>query len=164
MIKFFAGIAVVAFTTFCGYLLAGKYRKRRLFFTQLQTFNERFLSELAYYRRPLQVFIREYNYKEEFALLLQRFLSCIKNENELKEVELFGESFFFLKKEERQIVLNYFSMLGRGDSTAQKGYFSAVKNNLISMQEECVITCKKYADLYIKLGFLFGLLILILIV
>ena len=53
MAKFLLGVAIVAFMSFLGYLLAKKYRKRRDFFVQFTLFNERFLSEISYYRRHL---------------------------------------------------------------------------------------------------------------
>ena len=66
LIKFLLGIAIVAFTSFCGYLFSGKYRKRSLFFRQLNAFNERFLTEISYYRRPIGEFATRYSYKGEF--------------------------------------------------------------------------------------------------
>ncbi len=164
MIKFFVGLAVIAFTSFCGYLFAGKYKKRRIFFTQLQEFNERFLAEVSYYRRPIKTFIAQFAYKAEFAELLKEVFTRLETHLQLDEGMLSGETFSFLKNEEKQIVYNYFMMLGRGDSTAQKGYFSAMKDKLSMLQKDGVTQYKRYADLYIKLGFLFGLLILILIV
>ena len=61
-------------------------------------------------------------------------------------------------------MVDYFSMLGRGDSSSQKGYFSSVKEDLRRRKIETDAEYKKYGDLYIKLGFLCGLLVLILIV
>ena len=163
MAKFLLGIAIVAFTTFCGYLFGKKHRKRKLFFTQLTSFNERFINEISYYRQPLSDFIMKYSYKTEFAFLLERFLSCIKERIPLKDNLLNIPEFQFIKREEKNVIEDYFSMLGKGDSTSQKNYFAATKETLISMEKQAVQVCKKYGDLYIKLGFLCGLLILILI-
>ena len=66
MTKFLFGIVMIAFTSFCGYLLARKYRQRKLFFRQLYEFNERFLTEIAYYRRPIQEFAAKYTYRGEY--------------------------------------------------------------------------------------------------
>ena len=57
--KFFFGIAIIAFTTYCGYLLSKKYRRRKVFYEQFYTFNERFLNEITYYKRPLIEWISE---------------------------------------------------------------------------------------------------------
>ena len=164
MIKFLLGIAVVAFTTFCGYLFGKKHRKRKQFFTQWTLFNERFLNEISYYRHPLQDFFNKYSYKGEFNLLLKRFFECVKSRSVLTETLLVGTEFHFLKADEKRTIEDYFLMLGKGDSASQKTYFSSVKNMLTKAENDAVATCKKYGDLYVKLGFLCGLLILILII
>lgn len=164
MEKLIIGIIIVVFTTLCGYLLAKKYRKRKLFFKELSEFNERFLSEISYYRRPIKEFAFKYAYKGEFANLLQDYFEGIED-RALEEKSLLDEPVYsFLKAEEKQVVEDYFLMLGKGDSASQKGYFSSVKNGLLTLKTNAETACKKYGDLYVKLGFLCGLLILILIV
>jgi len=61
-------------------------------------------------------------------------------------------------------VENYFCMLGKGDSGSQKSYFSSMKEGLTAMSVDAENAAKRYGDLYIKMGFLCGLFILILIV
>lgn len=78
MTKFLFGVALVAFGSFCGYVLAKKYRQRKLFFAQLQLFNERFISEVSYYRRPVREFVNLYAFQGEFRALLQEFLENIE--------------------------------------------------------------------------------------
>ncbi len=164
MIKFFLGIAIVAFTSYCGRLLSKKYRQRKEFFKQLKEFNERFLSEISYYRRPLQEFVSSRAYQGEFQLLLEDYFSGISERAPKENIITDDGAYSFLSKEEKGTVEDYFSMLGRGDSISQKGYFSSIKERLSALQEEAEKTAKRYGDLYVKLGFLCGLLILILIV
>ncbi len=163
MIKFMLGVAVVAFATFVGFLLGRKHRKRKQFFTQFCLFNERFINEISYYRHPLQDFIMKYEYKSEFSSLLQRFLYCVDKRVALKGNLLNDADFDFLKADEKNVVEDYFLMLGKGDSASQKTYFNSMKEQLISMEKLAINTCKRYGDLYIKLGFLCGLFILIII-
>ena len=163
MIKFFLGVAIIVFFSFCGYLFAKKYRKRKHFFMQLYDFNDRFLNEISYYRRPIVEFIVKYSFKGEFNLYIESFINNIQNISVCFD-ELENEEFYFLKKEEKSILVDYFSMLGKGDSSSQKGYFSSVKDDLRQRKIETDAEYKKYGDLYIKLGFLCGLLVLILIV
>ena len=164
MIKIVLGISIIAFTSFCGYILAGRYRKRKEFFRQFNEFNERFLSEISYYRRPIADFISQYSYKNDFDDLLRLFYERISNE-EFEGGNLTEENaFHFLSQEEKSFVDNYFLMLGRGDSVSQKGYFSSVKDKIVTMRNDTETQSKKYGDLYVKLGFLFGLLVLILII
>lgn len=164
MAKFFLGIAIVAFTSFCGYLFASKYRKRKLFFKQFKEFNERFLSEIAYYRRPIKEFAAKYTYQGEFKLLLEDFFEGIDGRSAADRAIVDMPAYKFLTAEEKRTIEDYLLMLGKGDSASQKGYFSSVKDTLATLQSESETACKKYGDLYVKLGFLCGLLILILLI
>ena len=163
-VKFLLCIAILAFTSGVGYFLASKYRQRKVFFTQFYEFNERFLSEITYYRRPIQEFVSGYRYQGEFQVLLEEFFSTMETRaaNDQKVFNL--PEYHFLTAEEKVFVVDYFSMLGKGDSLSQKGYFSSVKETLAKLQTESEKDCKRYGDLYVKIGFLCGLLILILIV
>ena len=164
MIKFFLGIAIVAFTSLCGYLLANKYRQRKLFFKQFNEFNERFLNEIAYYRRPIKEFLSVYSYQGEFNDLLTALFSAIKNKAPTESIFAELSKYSFLKEEEKRTVEDYFFMLGKGDSASQRGYFSSLKTTLAELEKESFQTAKRYVDLYVKLGFLCGLLFLILLI
>ena len=158
MLKILLGCVIIAFFTFCGYFLSKKYRQRKVFFRQLYDFNQRFLNEIAYYRRPIQEFISMHSYQDEFDILLQTYLSS------LKDYTFDLTSYTFLRTEEQSFLLDYFRMLGKGDSSSQKAYFSSVNDRLDKLKTTSEEEGKKYADLYIKLGFLCGLFILILII
>ncbi len=164
MLKILSGIAIIAFTTFCGWLLSQKFRRRKLFFEQFKEFNEHFLNEIAYYRRPIQQFIADFEYEGEFNELLQLLFS-LWGENSLQKRNFMEViEYSFLKNEEKRMIADYFLMLGRGDSVSQKGYFSAVKDTLAKYCAEAERDDKRYGDLYVKLGILFGLFILIIII
>ena len=164
MAKFLLGIVIVAFTSFCGYLLSKKYRRRKVFFSQINEFNERFLNEMSYYRRPLTEFFSKYEYTKEFKFLLDDYIQTLRNGQTSLEKALETADYDFLKKEEKSFICDYFNMLGKGDSVSQKAYFSSVKECLKKQANEAMIESKRYGDLYIKLGFLCGLFILILII
>lgn len=162
MIKLFVGMAIVAFSSFCGYKLAGKYRRKKNFFAQFSAFNERFLGELAYYRRPIRQFIAEYTYQGEFRLLLEEFVSGLNTGADRANLLTLDEEFSFLNKDEQHITQEYFMTIGKGDSASQKAYFFSMKERINALRDSSETECKRYADLYVKLGFLFGLFILIL--
>ena len=164
MWKFLLGVTIVSFSSFCGYLLAKKYRQRRQFFSQFREFNERFLTEIAYYRRPIGQFIVSYAYQGEFDELLKEYFadieSCSASDRGLSS---FPE-YTFLTQEEKSFLADYFLMLGKGDSGSQRNYFSSMKDQIAKWQIESAEQCKRYGDLYVKIGFLCGLLVLILII
>ena len=64
----------------------------------------------------------------------------------------------------RELHIGNFLMLGKGDSFSQKGYFATSKDALEKLYAEAENNCKKYVHLYIKLGFLCGLTLLILLI
>lgn len=164
MIKFFLGIVIIAFTSLCGHLLAKKYRLRKDFFKQFKEFNERFLNEISYYRRPIQEFIGAYSYRGAFQDLLNHYCVSLRGSDYSAEIASQLAAYDFLTEEEKRTVEDYFLMLGKGDSASQKTYFSSVKEGISTLYAEAESAAKRYGDLYIKIGFLCGLLILILIV
>ena len=124
MIKILLGISIVAFTSFCGYVFSGKYRKRKSFFRQFNEFNERFLSEISYYRRPIADFISQYSYKEDFDELLRLFYGRISSEEDERKSFIDETSFHFLSQEEKLFVDNYFSSLASTSSICGFATFS----------------------------------------
>ncbi len=164
MTKYLLYIIIVAFTSFCGYLLAKKYRQKKNFYIQFVVFNERFISELSYFRRPIYEFISSYEYTGEFLFFLKEFLSYHEKNSVFLQGLMDDSAFYFLKSDEKSLVVNYFSMLGKGDSHSQKAYFSSMNDVLKKAEVQAVSNCKKYSELYLKMGFLIGLLIIILII
>ena len=164
MWKFLLGILVVAFGSFCGRFLAKKYRQRKLFFSQLCAFNERFLTEISYYRRPIREFAIENSYHGEFNELIEEFLENMETASPTDRNLLGIADYVFLNEEEKKMIEDYFLMLGKGDSSSQKGYFSSIKDSLSKRASVATEECKRYGDLYLKIGFLCGLLVLILII
>ena len=164
MTKLLLGIAIIAFTSFCGYVFTKKYRKRKRFFAEMKEFNERFISEISYYRRPIAEFFAAYTYKGEFNEFFKSYFQSVKNDDgrvyKIRELEQLD----FLNAEEKNVVEDYFQMLGKGDSASQKAYFSAMKERIQKLYSEAETDYKKYGDLYVKLGFLCGLFILIIII
>lgn len=164
MTKYLLYILIIAFTSFCGYLLAKKYRKKKSFYAQFVVFNERFISELSYFRRPIYEFISSYEYFGEFLFFLKEFLSNHEKNTVFLQELMEDTVFYFLKSDEKSMVVNYFSMLGRGDSHSQKVYFTSMNEILKKAEVQAISNCKKYSELYLKMGFLIGLLIIILII
>ena len=147
-------LLIIAFCTLLGYIAASKYRSRKNFYSQFQLFNERYLTELSYSRRPLPVVLEEYGNGGDFEKLLKKF-------SEKRTVEC---KYGYLTKEERSETGEYLSMLGRGDSRSQHDFFASKKGNLAEKKAQSELDAKKRGDLYLKLGLLAGLAFVILIV
>lgn len=153
-LKLLLGLITISFCTLLGYFAAGKYRSRKAFFTQLALFNERYLNELCYSRKPLSDFLVQYSYTGEFAKTVGRF----------SEDRTITVGYSFLSKEEQSFCTDYFDMLGKGDVRSQNEFFSAQNGVVSGKKDECEKEAKTRGELYLKLGLLAGLAFVILIV
>ncbi len=153
-LKVLLSLLVVAFCTALGFFAAAKYRSRRRFFGQFCAFNERFLNELDYARKPLSAFLAESSYTGDFGKSVKAFDLTRRNE--------FG--YGYLTKEERAFCEDYFSMLGRGDALSQRGYFASRSGTLGEKRDLSRKEAKERGELYCKLGLLAGLAFVILII
>ena len=163
--KLFLGIAIVLFTSYCGRFFSKKYRLRKRFFAEFTQFNERYVNEVSYYKRPIMEFAAKYPCRGEFEKLLKGFFDSLRQKSAGNSVfSSVLQEYDFLKTEEKAFALDYFSMFGKGDSLSQKEYFSGVRKHLAEWKEESEKQSQRYSDLYIKLGFLLGLTLLILMV
>ncbi len=153
-IKFALCALIVAFSVAVGAFASGKYRARKKLYAQFCAFNELYLTELKYMRRPIGEFFAAYAYEGDFkeivAAAMRREPTTVKTE--------------YLTQEERGCLDDYFSMLGRGDAQSQNAYFSAQKEYLAAKKGESEREAKERAELYLKLGLLAGLALVILIV
>ncbi len=161
LIKIIVCLAILVFTTSIGYLLASKYRNRKLFFNQFSQFNERFLREIEYSKRPIKEFTQSYAYKGDFCEILNKYLENLGSFNDFLCV---FPDISCLETEEIRVICDYFNSLGKGDSSTQKSYFSSVNAQIEEYKKKSEKDYKRYADLYVKLGVLVGLAIIIVIV
>lgn len=152
-LKIIVSAAIVGFCVFLGYLAAGKYRARKNFYAQLSTFNERYLTELTYTRKPLGAFLQDYAYSGDFKKTIVSFAKSRKPE--------LGYS--YLTKEEKKECADYLAMLGKGDALSQRNFFGAQRTALEEKRSASEKEAKSRGDLYLKLGLLAGLAFVILI-
>ena len=160
-IKIIVCFAILAFTTSVGYLFATKFRNRRLFFSQFKLFNERFLSEIEFSKRPIKEFVQLYAYKGDFNDILRIYL---ENLGKYTDFSVVFPEIIYLEKEDARMVCDYFDSLGKGDSSTQKSNYLGFSTRLYESYQKSELEYKKYANLYVKLGVLIGLAIIIVII
>ena len=153
-LKFLLAVCIVAFGIGMGYFAAGKFRNRARFYSQWFEFNERYLTELDYARKPLSVLLKTYRGGGDFQKILDNFSSERKIRVKLN----------YLTEEERRECEEYFSMLGRGDARSQHDFFGIRRSTLVEKKGICAKQAKEKGELYLKLGLLAGLAFVILIV
>ncbi len=154
MISYILYVCIVLFLTYLGYFFSGKYRHRKSFYIAWEQFHQNFLSEIGYTRRPLKEVIEKFKTDGYFSDFLTDY-----NKNHAWD----GKIDFF-NREENEFLSEYFSFLGKSDYLRQKEYFNATTKRIEELKEKSEVDAKKHTDLYVKLGFLLGLIIVILLV
>ena len=147
----YIGVLSLILCTFNGYRLSVKFNERKKFFSDFFSFNQKMISEVSFTQNPLLKIVEsEQGDKRDFI----KFIS-----GEINKAEYYVPD--YLKKEEIPIVKEYANNLGRSDRETQLKFLSSqtkIIENLCASSEKDEI---KYKKLYVKLGFLFGLIILI---
>ena len=70
----------------------------------------------------------------------------------------------FLKGENLSAIKDFFQKLGTGDTLASKLFVKSYKNVFVKRQEDLNDKYKKHCNLYLKLGFMFGLTLMVIVI
>ena len=147
----YLGVAVTAFCTYVGYKYSLRYKKRRQFYADWYKFDINMKCELAF----LQNGLKDITEKENGAFF-----------DNLKAYIFNGKrnQIAFLKKSEENFFYDFCNNLGKTDSKSQQEYILSVNEKIKSVLSESEKEEKTRSVLCIKLGFLTGLAVLILVV
>ena len=140
MIKILILIAVVVLTTMIGVMLSAGKKKTMQVFAELYEFNEQLLLNLKYNRQPV----------EKIAAPFKFVPSILKGETVLDGAE--GD-----------LIKDYAENLGTTDALSQIDYLNGRKAILTKYRDESQQNYKKYSSLYVKIFFLAGVLVAILL-
>ena len=139
MIKILLLIATVALITLLGVFLSAGKKKRSQVFAELYEFNEQLLINLKYSRKPLDEVAKNYKFMP----------AVIKGEKVLG-----GNDAAFIS--------DYATGLGKSDAMSQIDYLNDRKSALLKLKDESFADYKKYGSLYVKIFFMVGVLLAIL--
>lgn len=156
MLKALLCACILALSVSAAFLLTRKYKQRKDFFYNLNLFNERLVNEVSYTKIPLPSFVEKYDFGGDFKKML--------DEKKAKDFQFENYEISYLSEDEKKFMADYFRMIGNSDAASQRTYLSAVRSEVEDKRKACEETYKKYFSLYLKLGFLAGLILVILIV
>ena len=154
--KIFIGLILLCFCVFISYMLSEKYTLRKKFYNSFLTFCKRLKNEVTFSKETLLSILKKDLDKNDlfFKGLRKRFY----NQDNIKV------SFNFLSEDEIDYFKSFIENIGKTNAVQQYEFLSGTEKvifeKLVVVQEEE----KKYKSLYLKLGFLLGLLIFILII
>ena len=136
-----------------GYYLSNRFFERKTFFEDFYLFHKNFKSEIAFTSRTVNEILGKEYKDTDFYNFTKNY---IEKSQEIKCNYLSEEEIMFLK--------NYLDNLGVSDRKTQMDFYNSLSDKL----EEYVLNSRNslqnYRPLYIKLGFLFGLIIFILLI
>lgn len=148
------GVLLLILCTFAGFRLSAKYSERRKFFTDLFTFNEKIINEVSFSQNSLLSIVEnEKKLNSDFG----KTICEIINGEEVKSVK-------YLKNEEIEVLIEYINKIGKSDRESQILYLSSEKKIIDEIRVAAINDEKKYGKLYVKLGFLFGLIIFVIFI
>lgn len=153
--KIALGIISIIVCTFIGYKLASKYSERRKFYNSFISFNKKLQYEVSFTKVSLVKILEDLDEDNDV------FVSELKNKFLRKEEN--STAYKFLSEDENKFFKSYMQNIGSGDSKSQTVYLEGVNKVLEANSNSASEDEKKYKSLYIKLGFLIGLVILIIL-
>ena len=150
--KIFLGIILVCLSTFLAYVLSAKFSLRKQFYNDFFNFNNKLKQEISFGQTTIVSLINNEN-ASDFYCYLRKYL----NNN------TFDFDKTYLTNDEIEFYYNYIKTIGTGDKNSQIDFLDNVNTKVVERQRKSLDEEKKYKTLYIKLGFLFGLILFVLI-
>lgn len=146
------GIIAIIVCVYFGYLLSDKFVKRKNFFYSFKIFNEKIETQIGFSNKSLLKIIDDTPIKDDFFHLIT---SIVKN---IDDVNL-----KYVKKDEIDFIKGYIAQIMNTDQRTLKDLLHNYSSKITDKYETAVIDKKKYRSLYIKLSFLIGLVVLIIL-
>ena len=146
------GILCVIVCSLIGKILSEKFQKRKDFFSELNNLNQKLKSEITFKQSSLRDIIDNLNNETLKSYLVE----CVFNKNQTINV-------VFLSNDENDFIRDYAANLGVFDRNSQLSFLTSVDAQIQTYYKTSREEEQKYRKLYIKLGFLFGLIIMVVV-
>lgn len=150
--------AIPLLTAFIGWLMSIKYSESQSFWEKFSFKHEKIKAEIAFSQNSLSEILnggeKGDGKKDVFSEMAENYLTNSKKI--IKPI--------FLSEDEIRFVEKYLQNLGTTDKDSQLNLLKSMEAEIQKYSMQAETKCKKYRPLFIKLGFLAGLVIFILIV
>ena len=157
----FSIILILIISVYIGYTAGNYYRKRYRFFCNINKLNNSNIINLMGQKNTVKYTIDEFKKKCTCKILsscLDEFLLSITNK----------KYFIFkckdLSNDEIAIIEQYFSLVGKNEASAEMQSLHNYFKIFSELEKETKEKMDKYSSMFLKLGFLVGCLIIILII
>ena len=146
------GILVLILSTYIGYMMSKKYTVRKAYYNAFTEFNKKLKNEISFRQQSLLTLIRNFGNENCFYTALKDVIVEKKSFN--LDDKVFNE-------DEQTFLSNYLAVIGKGDRLSQLKYVESVEVQIAECLKNANDDEKKYKVLFIKLGFLIGLMLLV---
>ncbi len=151
--KIALGIIVVFICVFIGYQMSLKYVKRKAYYVAFENFNQDLIREMSFTMQTIEKVIDALRQKkDEFSKITVSFF----DDNKKIESKI-------LREDEKEDLKAYLNSVGKSDAKSQLKLLEGYKIKICDNVKIATLEEKKYKSFYIKLGFLFGLIIFIIL-
>ncbi len=149
------GVISLIFCTWLGYNLSKKFSKRREFYDDFSSFNYNLINEISFMQNSLPIIIEKYKEKSSY------FYKSLRDKV-INKIDVNLDNKIF-SNEEIVFFNDYLRGLGKSDKKTQINFLENAKTYLKNISSKTTEEEKKYKSLYIKIGFLIGLIALIIL-
>lgn len=154
-------IIILSLSLYIGIQSSNYYKKRYKFFCNLSRFNNRNIINIIGQKNTLNYVSLEYEKVSDSKKFQNAIKSFIKSK-ENKTFFKFVDSDFSI--EECIVIEQYFNSLGKNDTIAEKQNLESFSKIFDNLERETKEKFNKYSSMCLKLSFLFGCLISLLII
>lgn len=144
----FVSIIFLALSTILGVIFSLNFSKKSNFFSSFLLFHKKYINELNFSQRSLISLIKELDNENDFNNMLSDYINKQEFNCQIK----------YLNDEEASLLKSYFSNLGLFDKTTLLNLYNGYTLKIEKMYENAIADEKKYKSLYVKVGFLIGLI------
>lgn len=141
-------VFIISFTTYLGYLYNKKYENRFIFYKNYYDFIVKFSNNISFSNEKLKDFLQKNS------------SSFTDNLLRIKESSV-ETRFSYLNDIENADFKEFVNNLGKADSDSQINFLKSKEKEVFEKMNETKKENEKYKNLFVKIGFLIGLVIVI---
>ena len=161
--KYFLIIILIACSTYIGWGFSKYYVNRKNFFKEFVLLLDKLKLDISFSKDKITDIISGYDTKnKQIKTLLNNFLIILETGN--FEDDLLFKNINILKDDEKNNILLFFKSLGRFDMDNQTKQIEAFKQEFTVFEKNATSKNDKFGSLFVKLGFIVGILISLLVV
>lgn len=140
----------------CGVCIASRYKKKYLFFKEINDFFEYFKHSISYSQKKLKEVVSDfYENKTNPLFEYQKYLDFLNNNSMNSKLTL--EKNIFMTENQRVEVEGYFNELGKLNVTEEVDKINKITLRIKEYETEKLEEYKKYANVYLKISIFLGI-------